>query len=131
MNRSAPYRQELSAGWWLHHSGYRRYMLRELTCIWIGAWAVVLIVAAFRLGQGGQSARAFLEALGSPIGVVFQLATLAFALYHTITWFALAPRTMPIWRGEEKVPDSWVKLAHYLAWLIISAGVIAWLGGWL
>lgn len=130
MNASAPYRRKPDAGWWLRHPGYRRYMLRELTCVLIGAYAVLLIVAMYRLGQGGESARAFLEVLGSPAGIVFQLVAMVFALYHTISWFALAPRTMPIWRGEEKVPDTWVKAAHYVVWVLISAGIVVWMGGW-
>jgi len=130
MNTSAPYHRKPSAGWWLRHPGYRRYMLRELTCVLIGAYAVLLIIAVHRLGQDSDSARSFLEVLGSPAGILFQVIALAFALYHTISWFALAPRTMPIWRGEEKLSDVWVKTAHYLLWLLISAGIVAWVGGW-
>jgi ferredoxin len=50
---------------------------------------------------------------------------LALALYHTITWFNLAPRAMPVRLGGKRLPDWMVAAPNYVAWVTVSV-VIAW-----
>lgn len=128
MNAMRPYEQKLPLTWWLRHPNYVRYMLRELTCVWIGAYIATLVVGLYRLRQGPEQWQAWWQALGSIPGIVFQVMAMIFALYHTISWFALAPSTMPIWRGENQVPEGWVHAAHYLVWVVVSIFVI-WIAG--
>jgi fumarate reductase subunit C len=117
---SQPYRPTLPGDWWLQHPGYLRYMLRELTCVAIGAYAGLLIVGLLRLGQGPEAWDAFRLAIGSGPGVALQLIAWLFAIYHSVSWFALAPRTMPLQIGARRVPGGWIAGAHYLAWAVIS-----------
>lgn len=126
MKTRRPYTPPMPYSWWLRSSNYRRYMLREITCIWIGAYVAALIAGLYSLKQGAVEWQAFLAALGSPAGVLFQLIALVFALYHAVSWFSLAPSTMPIWRGENQVPPRWIEIAHYVAWLAVSI-LIIWL----
>jgi fumarate reductase subunit C len=126
---SPVYTPKLPRWWWLHHAGYRRYMVRELSCIPIGVFAVMLIVGGWRLGQGAESWQAFRAALATPLAVAWQLIALAFAVYHSITWFALAPRTMPLRIGARRLPASWIAGAHYLAWAVLSLLVLRIVGG--
>jgi fumarate reductase subunit C len=106
------------------HPRYLRYMAREVTCVFIGAYAVLLVFALARLAQGRESYEAFLRALGTPAGVAFQAVVLAFALYHTVSWFNVTPKAMPIQRGEEFVPDGIIIGAHYAAWIVLSIVVL-------
>lgn len=122
------YRPRLPGNWWLKHPGYFRYMMRELTSAPIGIFAGLLIVGLFRLGQGPEAWSAFLTCLATPPGVVLQGIGLAFAAYHSITWFALAPRTMPVQIGDQFLPGAWIAGAHYLAWVIISVIVLLVVG---
>lgn len=128
MNERQPWIPVTPLSWWLKRPSYIRYMLRELTCIWIGAYVVMLITGLYRLQQGPAAWESYLAALGSTTGIVFQCAALAFALYHTISWFSLAPSTMPIWRGETRVPPRWIEITHYIAFIAVSV-FIAWLAG--
>ena len=48
-----------------------------------------------QLSEGPAAWAAFLELLKSPASIVFQLLTLAFATYHSITWFNLTPKALP------------------------------------
>ena len=114
------HRPELPAGWWLQHPGYFRYMMRELTCVPIGAWVALAIVGLFRLGQGASAWDAFVATLGTPWALLLQAVALAFAVYHSLTWLALAPRTMPLQIGARRVPPGWIAGAHYLAWAVVS-----------
>lgn len=128
MNAPQPFRPNMPQLWWLQRPNYLRYMLRELTCVWIGAYVVVLIVGLTRLKRGPGPWEAYMQALSSTPGIIFQILALAFALYHTVSWFALAPSTMPVWRGEEQIPPGWIKAAHYVAWGLVSI-IILWAGG--
>lgn len=124
MKGPRPYEPRLPVFWYLAQPNYIRYMLREVTCVWIGAYVVVLAVGLLRLAQGPEAWQGFWQAFSSPPGLAFQGAALAFVLYHTVSWFSLAPSTMPIWRGETRVPSKWIRLAHYLVWALVSIAVL-------
>lgn len=109
--------------WFLRHPRYLRYMAREITCLFIGAYTVLLLVGLARLVQGEAAWTAFLGALRTPASVVFQLATLCFAVYHTVTWFNVTPKALPLQLGENFVPGSVIAGAHYVGWVLLSVAV--------
>ena len=87
-----PYVREVSRyGWFLRNPRYRRYMAREVTCVFIGLHALILLVALKRLSEGREAWEAFLHNLTGPAGVVLQLVILAFAVYHSTSWFNVTP----------------------------------------
>lgn len=123
-----PYHPTVSPGWWLARPSYFRYMLRELSCVFVGAYTAVLIAGLGALAEGEARWAAFLDGLGSAPGILFQLIALAFVLYHTFTWFALAPRSMPARLGGRPVPAAAITGAHYLVWAAFTLAIL-WLGG--
>ena len=82
-------------------------MARELTCLFIGAYTLLLVVGIGRLAEGRAAYEAFLESLKSPLSIVFHVLALGFAVYHSVTWFNLTPKALPVQIGEEFMPD-WV-----------------------
>ena len=125
-----PYRRPVSASlWWLAQPRYIRYMARETSCVFIGAYTVVVVVGLVRLSQGAAAWGAFLEALQAPASVAFHLLALAFALYHTTTWFNVTPKAMPVQLGEARLPGGVIIGAHYAGWAVISALVLYLVGG--
>lgn len=129
MSAPRPYIRPFPVNWWLRRGSYRRYMLRELTSALIGAWALVMVVGFVRLSEGDAAWNGFVHALMTPSGVLFQIAVLIAAVYHSVTWFGLAPRTMPLWIGGKRVPAAWIAIAHYVAWIVISLIVLLAVGG--
>jgi len=119
-----PYMRKLPTWWWLSQRRYTIYMIRELTCIFIGAYAVLIVIGLLRLSHGRAEYDAFLDALQSPFGMVFHLLALLFALVHTVTWFGVTPKAMPLWLGERRVPDAAIIMAHYAGWIVVSAAVV-------
>ena len=116
-----PYVREVSkTTWFLQQTRYKRYMAREVTCIFIGAYTFLLIVSLARLSQGKEAFDVFVHALSSPLGVLFNLAVLVAAVYHSISWFNVTPQAMPIQRGEDFVPGNIIVGAHYAIWAVIS-----------
>jgi fumarate reductase subunit C len=126
-----PYVREVSrTRWYFRHPRYMRYMAREVTSIFIGVYTVLLLVGLARLAESRTAYEAFLQALQSPPSIVFHVLALLFAAYHSITWFNLAPRAMPVHIGDKRVPDYVIAGAHYVVWalasvvVLIAAGVV-------
>ncbi|MBK5206653.1 MAG: hypothetical protein JJD98_14980, partial [Polaromonas sp.] len=102
-----PYVQELSrTTWFFKRPRYMRYMAREVTCIFIGIYTIILLVGLARLSEGQAPYEAFLAALRQPLSIVFHVLALAFSLYNSFTWFNVAPKALPIQVGENFMPDS-------------------------
>jgi fumarate reductase subunit C len=123
-----PYLRKVPKSWWLKQGRYTSYMLRELTCVFIAAYSVLVLIGLYRLSQGPVSYDAFLQALRSPLGIAFHAAALVFALIHTVTWFGLAPKAMPLRIGAQVVPSGVIVMAHYAVWIVVSAGLFLLLG---
>ena len=119
-----PYVRKLKRGWWLGQRRYVVYMVRELTSLFVGLYCALLVVGLFRLAQGRAAWDGFLAALSSPPGVLLQLACLAFAAYHSVTWFALTPKALPLMLRGEPVPAKTIVGIHYGAWALVSLIVL-------
>jgi fumarate reductase subunit C len=124
-----PYVRKLSKLWWLSRGRYTAYMIRELTCLFIGAYAGLVVVGLLRLSQGRAAYGAFLEALASPLGIAFHVLALLFTLFHMVTWFGVAPKAMALRIGGRKLPDAGIIVAHYAAWIGFSVGIMILAGG--
>ena len=119
-----PYVRQMTSEWIFRHPRYLRYMVREFSCLFIGAWTLMLVWGLKQLAQGPAAWAAFLEGLQSPASIVFHVLTLAFAAYHSITWFNLTPKALPLQMGEEFAPDGAISGAHYAAWAVVSLAVL-------
>jgi fumarate reductase subunit C len=128
VNRN-PYVREVSPTRWYFRDGrYMRYMAREVTCIFIGAYTVLLLIGIARLAEGGAAYEAFLAALREPASIVFHVLTLGFSLYHTTTWFNVTPKALPVQIGEQFLPGKVVAGAHYAIWALLSLAVLFFAG---
>jgi fumarate reductase subunit C len=120
-----PYVRTLSkTTWFLSQPRYKRYMAREVTCIFIMAYTFLLIWALGSLANGPEAYQSFLDALNSPLGILFNLAALVVTVYHSMSWFNVTPQAMPIQRGEEFVPGNIIVGAHYGGWAVVSLIVL-------
>ena len=120
-----PYVRPLSpTTWFLTQPRYKRYMAREVTCLFIFAYTFLLIMGLKRLSEGPDAFNAFVQALGSAPGVLFSLTVLIAAVYHSTSWFNVTPQAMPIQRGEEFVPGKIIVGAHYAVWAVVSLIVL-------
>jgi fumarate reductase subunit C len=123
-----PYVRKMSSEWIFRHPRYLRYMLREFSCLFIGGWTLMMVWGLKQLAEGPQAWAAFLEFLKSPASVAFQVVALAFATYHSVTWFNLTPKALPLQVGEEFVPDGVISGAHFGAWAALSVAVLYFAG---
>jgi fumarate reductase subunit C len=123
-----PYERAITSEWIFRHPRYLRYMVREFSCLFIGGWTLLMVWGLKALSEGPAAWAAFLELLQSPASIVFHLLTLAFAAYHSVTWFNLTPKALPVQRGEEFLADWVIAGAHFAAWAVVSAGLLYFAG---
>ena len=119
-----PYVREMTSEWIFRHPRYLRYMMREFSCLFIGGWTLMMVWGLKQLAEGPQAWAAFLESLKSPASVALQVVALAFATYHSVTWFNLTPKALPLQVGEGFVPDGAISGAHFAAWGVVSLAVL-------
>jgi succinate dehydrogenase subunit C len=123
-----PYVREMTSEWIFRHPRYLRYMTREFSCLFIGAWTLMMVWGLKQLAEGPAAWAAFLEALQSPLSIGFHVIALCFAAYHSVTWFNLTPKALPLQIGEEFVPDAAIAGTHFGAWAVLSLAILYFAG---
>jgi len=93
-DRRRPYVRPMT-GWWRSNPFFVRYMVRELTALFVGAYAIVLLVGLVCLTISEPAWDVWRNALDSPAGLVLNLVALVAMIYHAWTWFEIMPKTMP------------------------------------
>ena len=124
MSRRPLVREVSPTSWYFRHPRYMRYMSREITCIFVGAYCVLLVLGLQALAAGPAAYEGFLMALRSPASIVFQLLALVAAVYHAATWFNATQKAMPVQIGEDFVPGNVISGAHYVVWVVLSFGIL-------
>jgi len=125
-----PYVRPISkTTWYMSNGRYKRYMLREVTCLLVGLYSFLAIWALAALAAGPNQWNAFLKSQQSP-GLVFvhALMLIYFLVFMTFDWFKLAPKAMAVQVGGKKLADRVIVIAHYAVWAVVSLFVF-WLAG--
>ncbi len=109
----------MPANWWMMKNTFVLFIIRELTCLFVGGYALFLLVLVARRDQP----EAFADWLNSPLLIVLQIIALPMVFYHSITWINLTPKVMVVWRGEERVSPLVIAGANYVVWALLSIGI--------
>jgi len=123
MSRRPYIREPSRTGWWLEQPRYIRYMLREISALFIGIYALALIVGLFQLSKGQAAYEGFLAATAGPAGRTFAVLAMLFAIYHTYTWFQVTPKAMPLTLAGKRVPGAFIIAAHWFGFFLVSAAL--------
>jgi len=112
--------------WWRRDPFFMRYMAREATAVIVALYAIELTVALLCLGRGEAAWNAFVQLLRSPLSVALHGAMLWAMAYHTLSWFEVMPKTMPMmfWGGK-RVPAVFITRAGLAAAVIASVVLFA------
>ena len=120
MSRKPYVRKVSRTRWYFKHPRYLRYMSREVTCVFIGAFALLMLCTVERLSEGKEAYESFIAAITGPWSALGLAIVLAFALHNTTSWFNVTPKAMPVQIGEDFLPGKYIVGAHYAAWLVAS-----------
>ncbi len=106
--------------WFLKRKSYTLFMIRELSSAFLAGYAVFLLVMVASAKDPAAFSQ-FIDGLRNPLSMVLHVIVLAFALFHSITFFNLTPRVLVVQRGEDRVPAPLIAGAHYGMWVVASA----------
>ena len=126
-----PYVREMSTTtWYMRNGRYKVYVLRELSSFLVMFYSFLTIFALAALAKDSpEQWNSFLASQQTTGMLIFHgLALLYFLFFQTFPWFKLAPKAMPVQMGEKKLPDSYIIIGHYVAWIVVTA-FIFWLAG--
>lgn len=110
--------------WYLKDRNYTIHMINELTSVFVGILALILLWGIGAVASGPEAYQFFLECLKGPGMLVLLWVTTIVIVYHAIAWFKVTPKAMPIRKGEEFVPGSTIAGAHYVVWILFSLVVL-------
>lgn len=131
MSKRKPYVKPMPRTWFLQNPFHTLYMVREGTSLFVGAYSLILMWGLASLVKGEAAWNGWLEHMQCPAMTVFHVIALLATLYHAITWFSLAPKAMHLQKGDKKLEDTPVVIAHYVAFVIATVviiGFVAWGG---
>ena len=129
MSRNPYVRPISTTTWYMRNGRYKVYVMRELTSFLVMFYSFLTLFGLAALAASPERWDAFLASQqGTGMAVFHALALVYFLFYQTFPWFKLAPKAMPVQLGEKKLPDSFIIIAHYVAWAVISI-FIFWLVG--
>ncbi len=129
MSRQPYVRPISTTTWYMRNGRYKVYMLRELTSFLVVFYSLLTICALSALADSAERWHSFISSQqGTGMMIFHGLALLYFLFFQTFPWFKLAPKAMPVQIGENKLPDSYIIIGHYVAWVVLS-GFILWLAG--
>ena len=114
--------------WYFKHPRYLRYMSREVTCIFIGALALLIVCLLERLSAGQAAYEHFLHSLRSPGAIIGLVLILGFAVHNATSWFNVTPKALPVQLGEEFLDGKYIVAAHYVGWLVACLIVLLFAG---
>ena len=119
-------RPRISTYWWLGKWPYVKFILRELSSIFV-AWFVIYLLLLVRAVSRGEAAwLKFLAFSAHPAMLAVNVVAFFFIVFHALTWFAVAPQAIVAHLGKKRVPPVLIAASHYGAWILISA-FLAWL----
>src|SRR5262249_35669416 len=120
------YHARVSTFWWMARWAYLKFILREVSSVFVAWLVVVVLVQGRALTRGPEEYVAFQQWMRNPFIFALNAISLLFALFHAVTWFNLAPKAMVVRMGGQRVPGLVIALSNYAAWAVVSAAV-AWI----
>jgi succinate dehydrogenase subunit C len=119
------YRSRVSTWWWMGRWSYLKFILREISSVFVAWFVLELLLALNALSSGMQEYAEFQDFLRNPVVVFTNFISLFFVVFHAVTWFNLAPKAMAVRIRGRRVPNLMIAGPNYIAWAVVSA-LVAW-----
>lgn len=117
------YRRRVSTYWWVRQRHYLKFIVREVSSVFVAAFIAILLLQLRALRAGPEAYARFQQRMQSPALILLSLIIFFFVVFHTITWFNLAPRAMALRVRGKRLPDLLIAAPNYVIWLAVSAAV--------
>ncbi|MFZ1539409.1 MAG: hypothetical protein WAT23_18770 [Chromatiaceae bacterium] len=117
-------RKVARTSWYLHRRRDWVHMAQELSSVFIGGYALLLLWGVKALAAGPEAYQAFITSLGSPWSLGLHWLVLAVTLFHTVSWFGVTPKAMPVQIGEKFLPGGIIVGGHFVVWIALSLVIL-------
>ena len=118
------YRKELNIFWWTHRWTHLKFILRELTSLCVAFFGLEMVVLVNAVLKGEEAYLRYLEFMASPGMLIANFLAIGGLLFHSLTWFDLAPKAMVIKLGKKPVPGVLIAGSNYAGWILVSIALI-------
>ncbi len=105
LNHPRWYRKRVSTYWWLQRWEYLRFVLREISSVFVAIFVVETLFQIYALSRGPEAYADFQSLLKNPVVIAINVISFFFVVFHSITWFDLSARAMSIRVGGNLVRD--------------------------
>jgi fumarate reductase subunit C len=120
------YRRHIHIFWWANRWIHVKFIARELTSVCVAAWVLILLFYVRAIIRGQASYENFIALMRTPLMIAINVLLLGGLIFHSITWFNLAPKAMVVKVGEKPLPGIVIALMNYVGWIVIS-GALVWI----
>ncbi|MCW9708881.1 hypothetical protein [Fodinibius salsisoli] len=121
--RPERYSPRMSIFWWVHKKPFVKFIVRELTSLFVAAYAVLLIFQVRALSQGAEAWEALVAWFSTPFSIGLHVIIFLFVVFHAITWFNLAPTAMVLRIGKKRIPGGVIITINFLMWIALSLAI--------
>ena len=115
-----PLRPEMKAYWYFDCWHYLRFILREVSSIFVGWFAVIILLQLNALTAGPAAYANIQQWMAMPAIFIVNVIAFVFICFHAITWFLLVPRVMARQVLERPTPDLMSAAPNFGIWLAAS-----------
>ncbi len=115
-----PYVAKQASNWYMQNTFYKKYMLRELTCLPVILVALNLFWGIGALASSLESWQHWIAFQRHPVSILFNLIALIAALLNTIEWFKAMPKAMRIQVGEKFLDDKKMILGSWAVFATLT-----------
>lgn len=117
------------AGWWRRNPRHLLYMVREGTSAFVGAYGALLVWGLNAIAAGPAAWERWLSVMRHPLMLSFHVLVFVAACWHSVTWFAVSPKTMPpLELAGRRLSPRFLVGVQYLAAALVSAVILFGVG---
>lgn len=122
--RPEDYQPGMSIFWWASKKPYILFIIRELTSVFIAAYMVLVLIQLNALRQGPEAWESLRNSLSTPFSVGVHVLILLFVIFHSLTWFWIAPTALVFRIGGRRIQDAAIIMMNIFLWILFSLAII-------
>jgi fumarate reductase subunit C len=114
------YKPRISTWWWTRKRTYVVFVLRELSSVFVAWFVAYLLLLVWAVARGPAAYQSFLDWSAHPLVILLNVISLAFVVYHTITFINLTPQAMVVKLRGRRIPGRLLLVSLYAVWIVLS-----------
>ena len=119
-----PFKREMPNDWFTKNSYYRRYMVREFSCVLIGLYVINLMAGIVALASSPIHWGLWVASQYNPVMILVAIASLVAGIWHTVTWFQTMPKVIKILQGDHFMPAKTIITGCYILLAVVSLALL-------